>query len=392
MTDQIRTETFTIPANKTGVVFRNIRKLNKKAAVDRAGKFEVELSNERTIKIESGESFDGNPVRVPVRVIDATITGPDFSIAGYELICLANFSGEIKQFSDFNDSEFSAYDEITTDCDHCNKPRNRNKIFILKNIESGEFIQVGKSCVKDFLGHNIFDAIKGAGFWGQIKDDCDEMFKGARSDSSEPLQYIVALAATVTRSLGYVSRAEADESRHEATADVVKELASKCEKVTDEERAEADAVIEWARSEFGFDYDDGQKNDSFTMNVSGILDAGRVPSKMTGFAACLPSLKSRAEAKAAIAESNELSIHFGEIKKRMNSTLEVLAVTYIDSDWGCTSLYTMKAGDNVVKWFSSRDVLEVGETYDVKMTVKKHDVFNGVNQTVVTRVAVQEAA
>lgn len=383
-----RTSTFTIPANRTYTFDRNLRKLNKKAATLRAdGSFSAKFGNpyNRTLEIDEV----GN--KITATFIDVEVTGPDFSVGGHHVVTMADFDDvENPTFSDFADSTFAGYNEITRECEHCNTNRPRRKMFILENIETGNFIQVGKSCLKDYLGHSIFDATKGCGFWAQLKEEEESLYGDAIKsvDFGETVEHVVACAVRQIRANGYVSRAMSEEKMKKATADDVRDTLSI--KPTDEEKAEAAIVIDWATAEYEFDADDAMKNSSFVLNISNILEAGRVTNKMTGLAACLPAMKQRADDKAARDEVNGKSEHFGEIKKRENFDVEVVAVNYIEGTYGVTTLYTMLVGTNVAKWFSSRDVLNVGEKYTLKATVKDHDEFNGTKQTIITRCAIVE--
>ena len=53
---------------------------------------------------------------------------------------------------DENLGEFSVGEHT---CSHCRKNMMRNKLFVIKNNNSGERNLVGSSCVKDFTGHDI---------------------------------------------------------------------------------------------------------------------------------------------------------------------------------------------------------------------------------------------
>lgn len=81
------------------------------------------------------------------------------------------------------------------------------------------------------------------------------------------------------------------------------------------------------------------------------------------------------------------SVHVGEEKERIETTLTVNRVFPKETNFGVTYIYHMNdPNGNYFVWFASTAALEVGETYDVKATVKQHSEFNGVKQTVVTRV------
>jgi len=45
---------------------------------------------------------------------------------------------------------------------------------------------------------------------------------------------------------------------------------------------------------------------------------------------------------------------------------------------------------NHLTWFASGSDMEVGNTYKLLGTIKKHDEYNGVKQTILTRCKVKE--
>ena len=46
------------------------------------------------------------------------------------------------------------YRTIEPKCEHCGYKRKRNDTFVLKNITTKEYKQVGSNCLSDFLGHS----------------------------------------------------------------------------------------------------------------------------------------------------------------------------------------------------------------------------------------------
>lgn len=74
----------------------------------------------------------------------------------------------------------------------------------------------------------------------------------------------------------------------------------------------------------------------------------------------------------------------------MNIKVTVLDRRICESHFGISYLHKMiDSAGNIFKWFSSNKQLEVGKTYQMKATVKKHDEFQGVKETLVTRCTVQ---
>jgi hypothetical protein len=87
------------------------------------------------------------------------------------------------------------------------------------------------------------------------------------------------------------------------------------------------------------------------------------------------------------------SKHFGEIGKRSTFKVIVEGENTFDSQFAHDGLklYRMRDMDgNVAVWWTGSGNLEVGKQYEIKATVKRHDEYQGIAQTVFSRVVVQE--
>jgi hypothetical protein len=78
--------------------------------------------------------------------------------------------------------------------------------------------------------------------------------------------------------------------------------------------------------------------------------------------------------------------HFGTIGKREVWRLRVVFTKAIDSFYGVTYLHIfVDAEGRQAKWFSSSERLDKDATYDLKGTVKAHEVYDGRKGTVLSR-------
>ena len=102
-------------------------------------------------------------------------------------------------------------------CDQCHRSAGRNKLYLLQHRKTGEWRQVGKTCLKEygFSGENTVDDIirryktmtNLAAYIGEEHDLDEERFFGGGYSRREyvtvPLLELVAHAAAVTREYGY---------------------------------------------------------------------------------------------------------------------------------------------------------------------------------------------
>jgi hypothetical protein len=118
-----------------------------------------------------------------------------------------------------------------------------------------------------------------------------------------------------------------------------------------------------------------------------------VPKKGDGILAYLPVAHAKAQEREIEYKAREekrietegSSEHVGQVKDRITVTGTVMSVFEKPGDWGTTFITKILGDDgNVYKWFGSSD-LGRGNRVTGKATVKKHDEFKGVKETVISR-------
>jgi hypothetical protein len=270
-------------------------------------------------------------------------------------------------------------------CDHCGTDRQRHDTYLVER-QDGTRKQVGSSCVKDFLGHNFSPA------WLTFGDDLDEVERSARGHETfvAATDEVPAFAASLTSQTAWISVAKAEERYEEASSSVLRAaLFPESRKArdlretlrpTDAHRAEAAKVCHWALAV-------DATGSEYLANVQRLAQADEVSPRNVGIigsavASYWREFNARAEREAA-----PVSQHIGQAKDRMDLAVTVRGETTFATDFGITHLYTLVTADrNVLKWFSSRDAgLETGSTVKLKGTVKAHETYHDVAQTVITR-------
>ena len=301
-----------------------------------------------------------------------------------------------------------AYRTAPPKCDHCGLHRQRSETFVLHRQD--RWVQVGRQCLKDFLGYNdphrladlcsMLAALRD--LCAEAEDDAEEEGGGGGGGRSErwlPLPRYLTVVATLVRTAGWVSRGQArDNERLTATADQAlmalfpyseseHRLARETEAaITDADADQAAAALTWAQ---GIPAD---TREDYLHNVRTIALRGMTNVKFAGVAASIIRAYQRVLADERRAERTRqvaaTSRHFGTVGERAVFTLTVEKVITLDGQFGTTYLhkFTDPQG-NVAVWFSSSEKLDEGETVTVKATVKRHDQREGVAQTILTRVA-----
>lgn len=279
-------------------------------------------------------------------------------------------------------------------CGHCDTVRNRRKIYLVGNAEGAQ-VQVGSTCLKDFLGWTgvpvFFDT-------ASVTDDVDTMLGAGYWEPGYTVETVLAAAWAATTMFGYV---KADDWSKTPTKNVVaclldprsqadRELAGQCASVVAEAAAMAATIRAFVLS------DEFAGDSEYVRNLKTLAGLDVVSSRNIGILASAPQAWARAQERSLIRqrESAEVLNEFvGTAKERLVLTVRVKAVRFIPGDYGTTTLYTMtdEAG-HLFKWFASTDALGEGPSetlVTIKGTVKKHEEYQGQRSTVLTRCAVQ---
>jgi len=284
-------------------------------------------------------------------------------------------------------------------CDHCKVSRRRGSTFVLRH-EDGRLMQVGSTCLGDFLGDDAFKVAARAEILASVRgialDGCEGMSLGHANDwdLAEFLPWVCACI----RVFGWRSRTRARDEGGQATADVALELITRTFRpgnggvtptVTEEDIEQAKKAVVWG--EAISDAEVERESGDYLYNLRTIAKCNLVSRKSSGIAASMVSAWERAESKRIAAERVKDSVYFGTVAKREVFRLTLGGTSSYDTDYGTTHVYRfVDAAGNVGVWkASSKQEMEIGSTYDVKGTVKEHSVYKGVKQTVLNRCAVK---
>ena len=380
-----------------------LEKLNKRAAKRGfTGRLDVTYTK-RERKIRDDLGFTRTIV-----IFDTLITGTPAKYDGWTFV--ASIDKLDKGFI-INGAPGADADSIDPDtikaghCDHCQTVRNRKSIFIIDN-DDGRRLQVGSTCIKDFLGWNTSPVFYGE---NDLADDFDDGFGifGGYREHVYDVPTIIAYAWAVTAIFGFV---RADEPTT-TTKDRLR-VALRGPKVTDYgwdqdsiDRLHALAGEADDRVKEIIDFIKGDEfagDNGYVTNLKVLVNEEYADQKYFGLLASAPNALTRYREQQAAREAREaenaemVNEYIGQPKERLELTVTVRAIRFINGNYGTTTLYTFITEDKrLVKWFASGCPLGEdveGETYRLVGTVKKHDEYQGQKSTVLTRCKVLEEA
>jgi hypothetical protein len=402
----IKTETIS-KSNVTELI-ANIEKLNKKCRKLGCPEMVLTFDNDHTVK------YDYHPVTgkhlvspLYIEKIDAHLEYEIPVIEGWELVAkLDIYPGENDNavlVSAVPDKQVPAQykNRNYIACDHCGMNRNRYHSVLLQHTETGEYKEVGSTCVKDFMGHDP----RGFLFLASIDFPSLCSFGGdsyGRKINAYGLKEVLAITKAVIEKHGWLSKGKAYEwggeptaervwDNLEITADVMTHRKENLVEITTDHKIFAEKVIAY------FEYVDTTDNDYLT-NCQTIANMGYVPAKYMGFACSMVSSyerdmnkKAKAEADAKLPDSNWV----GEIGQRIKDVrVKVIFTKEIDGMYGLSTLYIMKdALGNDYKTFYSGSSWSYEKDDEILITgtIKKHDEYNGKKSTMLNRVVAKDA-
>lgn len=294
-------------------------------------------------------------------------------------------------------------------CEHCKTNRIRKDTFIIRNTKTGEFKQVGKSCLQDFT--NGMSA-SGMAWFASIK----EIFKDVEErpvsgltwyqkfyDTKEVLQF----TAETIRHFGF----RKSDGQGESTKDLMTRFFSflhgdtkywdrKYWSDTDDmirkvgfnpDSQEAvrmtEDALNWISSQ--------QPVNDYMHNLKTVCSLPEVHSGRFGLLVSLFPTWNRdlelQDKRRKEAESGKLSKHVGQVGDRIKVDVEsVKCITSWESNFGyypqTTYIWKITGKDgNIYTWKTTTWMNEEFPPASIKGTIKEHKVFRDVNQTELTR-------
>jgi hypothetical protein len=277
-------------------------------------------------------------------------------------------------------------------CDHCGHNRRRTHSMLMLHIETGEYKEVGSTCVKDFFGHDPVAFMRWAS-WSfealinEIPEDKDEFAKGI---SFAGLKETLIYTSATIRKFGWMSKGKAfEQGKDWNTADEVQNQMFNAKYLNASERVEIeDRDIALAEATIKYFSELSDISNDYMANCHKMTVLGYVPSKHMGLTVSMVPTAKRAiaQAKEAAADTSEFVGTIGD--KLAGIEAEVVFSTELASDYGPKILYIFKGTDgNTYKTFYTGSKWEAyeGDKVTLNGTVKKHDVYNGKKATLLTR-------
>lgn len=290
-------------------------------------------------------------------------------------------------------------------CEHCNSKRNRKNLFVIHNVETEEWKQVGGDCLKlytnglnmEYVTAFIDGITELEEMNGRIGEGCGKRYYS--------VQNVISYAVEIINKIGYFNSESCCPTKRlvmfmmnnfktfrENVSDVNDELRHykinarfDCE---DFRKSETESFV----NEIINHYTNLNDDSEFIHNIKVLLNLEYVQSKDFGFLCYLPEGYARHIQKEIERAKRMENNHFGEVGKRYKDcniqNVDTIASWY--TEWGVTCVYKITLEDgNILTWKTNKsifaDMME-GEEFDkITFTVKNHGEYKGEKQTEITR-------
>lgn len=344
-------------------------------------------------------------LRVVDRRLDVELVGEVVKLAGWKLLGVIEHLAGGDVLLGSIPEQFRGRGAV---CDHCESKRQRTLTCILQH-EDGRLVQIGRSCVRDFLGCDPQNLLHWAWFSGSLEPT--EKEAGRCREFVTVHAFTVACAVAIRlygwhkadtqgpdasptsyTAFGLLRRWDGGDCR----ADPLREE----EKPTADDEKRAAKAINWITELPAAE----ALRSSYIANLQAVVTSGALTSRRCyGLAASLlvahqNSLNNRQPNHSApVASTTPASAWVGVEGERREFELTCTRLVSVASDFGeCTLCMFKDAAGNSFKWFASAKItFEQGDKLTLCGTVKGHDEYKGSKQTALTRckvLAVQTAS
>jgi hypothetical protein len=400
---KVVSQDFCIPSQNTWRLKDKIGDLNKRARKLHCSEITLTFHDQFEIRQvvinhESGESME-------VVYQNVTVSGIAPCIEGWEFVATlettyddnGNISNIIRSVPGMTqDGELDNFRHSAPWCEHCKMNRRRNDTYLVRKV-GGSVKQVGSTCLKDYTGLEdpmmIAAMAEMLALASEAAEACDELDDWGGSGQSKflSLERYLEWVAMAMRTHGWVSRSKAHESYEPmmATADValaLQEDAQKAGRYGERKERPSDTDKERVQKALAWVHELDPGNSDYLNNLVIVCKGSVISFRHTGIAASVIMAYERAIQKELEHKVALISEYQGAVGDKVTVSIICTGEREISGNYGTTYLYTMvDANGNRYKWFSSKALLNQGEQYALKGTIKGYDEYNGVKATTLTR-------
>lgn len=270
-------------------------------------------------------------------------------------------------------------------CNHCNSKRQRKDTYLVYNVDTGAYKQLGRSCLREYTSGLSAEMV--ACYMSYISE-----IEDAREITGAPRKYynVRTYLAYVKYMVDQYGYCKADRSSGEPTYSRAFDALDNAnidlynKVMADDHLRSVDNALAWITN-----YDLSADDNDYMVKLHDHCRCEYIQYRYMGIVASLFSAHDnylKRQAQLAIqAVQNAKTAHVGKVGDKI--TIDVKSfeiVTSWQTQWGTTHIYKIvDQADNVYTWKTGGYIPH--ETKTIKATIKDHSVYNGLKQTDLTR-------
>jgi hypothetical protein len=290
----------------------------------------------------------------------------------------------------------------TPHCDHCETSRFRKSTFILKHVDTSEVVQVGSTCVEDFVRSSSLSSV--LHYFSTLEfirgnEDQSKPTETEHTYSAISLKDLIKITYLTISEYGFLNKRDAESAGERTSSAIVfsilndtdlpdtetsfitKEMISSCE---------AEEIYTYITSELpsqpmnGFTANLINATKSGTVNIGNRYSIALIVGAIGGYLN-----KKEKEKSKKIAEAKFTKEHFGLIGQRSTYTLVFLDCKSEQNEYGVKETYFFTdLKYRKFKWVCWGNKPEIdfikGNKYTIKGTISKHEDYS-IPTTVINR-------
>lgn len=285
-------------------------------------------------------------------------------------------------------------------CDHCHKTRYRKDTFVI--VKDGTYREIGRGCLKDFFPSiNVELVVNWFNYIHTMSQSLGSEFSGPRIRPTVSLKTALMISNAVIRQHGWMSKSTAQKINETRAGNSVFPTVNEIDRqvrvmiglakankdfkpveIVDADEAIAKKTIDFVRTAV-------KGHSDYEYNLQNFFRDDEVALRFLSFVASAIPMYMRSLEKAAEKKIKQVSNYVGTLGAKITADVEVIASKSVQSDFGSSLLVRMvDAFGNTFTTFTTNQKFqpEIGEKFKIVGTVKKHDVWNEMKSTMLTRV------
>jgi len=338
----------------------------------------------------------------------------EFQINNWECIATVDALPEGNIITSFGKHEIpSRFYNLGCRCEHCNTDRDRKNLYIIYNNSTGDYKQIGKSCLKDFTrGMSASFIAWMMSKWTELESM--ETYTGSYIEKYFQMEKILLVMAETIRKFGYVKKYDSNgDYNPQNTVDKAgtfhaylygstaywtpqykREVKAEMDSVSFDPETETNKV--YVKNALSWLKNQDEENSNWIHNLKVLTSSDYTKAKHFSILCSLfPCYDKSLEREAKRAEEmkkreaeGKKSEWQGEVKQRLKD-IQIESFRCITSGQnsfgGMWYLYEFIDVDgNIYKWFASK-AITLDDVVKLTGTVKSHDEYKDIKSTMLTR-------